>query len=81
MEIDISSSYRLLSINFFFLPKNAESVPENTFFSSNEIVSEDGIAGYECSCAVDLSDVQVRLLKISYLWECDINIPIRVNGD
>lgn len=81
MEIDISSAYRLLSINCFFLPENAETLPENTFLSSKEITSEDAIAGYECSCSVDLSAVQVRLQKISYLWECDTTIPIRANGD
>lgn len=79
VEIDISSAYRLASINFFFLPENAESMPENTVLSSKEIVSEDGIAGYECSCAVDLSNVLAKLQKMSCLWECDITIPIRID--
>lgn len=76
-EVDISSAYQLLSVNFIFMPDGTQIIPENTLLSTNEVVSQDGIAGYECSCAVDLSGIRVKLHRISFLWECDMTIPLR----
>lgn len=76
-EADISSAYQLLSVNFNFMPDGTQIIPENTLLSTIEGVSEDGIAGFDCTCAVDLSGVRVHLFRISFLWECDVTIPLR----
>lgn len=76
VETDISGAYRLLSMNFFFLPENAENLPESTAFSSKEIRSGDVITGYECRCSAELPGARAQLQKISFLWECDTTIPI-----
>ena len=79
-ETGISCAYRLLSADFVFTPKISEPLSESLLVSWEETVSEDGITGYECSCAAVLSEVQIRLSDVNFLWECDMTIPFQVDG-
>ena len=80
VEAQIDSPYRLLMSQLQLQPLYPEGYGETVGFLFSPVVEDGRLSGYQCQSAEPADSVILRVKSLDYLWECDITIPIRVDG-
>lgn len=80
VEAQIDSPYRLLMSQLQLQPLLPEGYGETVGFHFSPVVEDGRLSGYHCQSPEPVDSVILRVKSLDYLWECDITIPIRVDG-
>ncbi len=80
VEAQIDSPYRLLMSQIQLQPLLPEGYGETVGFLFSPVVEDGRLSGYHCQSPEPVDSVILRVKSLDYLWECDISIPIRVDG-
>ena len=81
IDAGIDTPYQFLALHLQFFAQHIQDLKETIGVVASPVIDNGRLSGYNVQCTEEILSAVFWPKTLDFLWECDINIPIRANGD